>query len=239
LVPGALHRVLGIRVGDDLAFPVGGAAAVDLRVVGIVERSLPGRGGEAILVGWNDATTGFGITGATAYAVRFRPTATEADRETLATLAASDGLEPTTIESLEGAVGTALGRVFGAFDGLALLAVVIGGLGIANTLSMGVLERIRELAVLRAAGMTRRQVWRMVVVEAGLLGLVGTAVGIVGGLAAGGLFRAIGSGSSAPIVPWASIALAAALGIGVSTLASAYPAWLAARVSIARAVRAE
>lgn len=239
VVPAALAARLGIRVGDDLAFPVGGAAAVDLRVVGIVDRSLPGRGGEAILVGWNDATTGFGVTGATAYAVRFQPTASAADRATLARLATADGLEPTSLESVEGAVGAALGRVFGAFDALALLAVLIGGLGIANTLSMSVLERVRELAVLRAAGMTRRQVWRMVVVEAGLLGLVGAAVGIGGGLVAGGLLRAISSGSTAPIVPWASIALAAGLGVGVSMLASAYPAWLAARVSIARAVRAE
>ncbi len=239
VVPAALATRLGIRVGDDLAFPVGKARTVDLRVVGIVERSLPGRAGEAILVGWNDATTGFGISGATAYAVRFRPTASAADREALVRLATSDGLEATTVKSVEGAIGTALGRVFGAFDGLALLAVLIGGLGIANTLSMGVVERVRELAVLRAAGMTRRQVWRMVVVEAGLLGLVGTTVGVAGGLAAGGVLRAIGSGSPAPIVPWASIALAVALGLGISTLAAAYPAWLAARVSIAHAVRAE
>jgi putative ABC transport system permease protein len=239
VVPEALATRFGIQVGDDLGFPTGDAAAVDLRVVGIVARSLPGRAGEAILVGWNDATTGFGVTGATSFAVRFRPAATAAERDALVRLATADGLEPTSLESLEGAVGDALGRVFGVFDGLALLAVLIGGLGIANTLSMSVLERVRELAVLRAAGMTRRQVWRMVVVEAGLLGLIGVAVGVVGGVAAGGLLATIGAGFPAPLVPWPSIGLAVVLGVGVSMLAAAYPAWLAARVSIARAVRAE
>ena len=48
-----------------------------------------------------------------------------------------------------------------------LVAVLVAGLGIVNTLTMNVVERVREIGVLRAAGMTRRQVWRMVVVEAG------------------------------------------------------------------------
>ena len=46
--------------------------------------------------------------------------------------------------------------------------MIVAALGIVNTLTMNVLERVREIGVLRAAGMTRRQVWRSVVVEAGV-----------------------------------------------------------------------
>ena len=80
-------------------------------------------------------------------------------------------LEPTPLEPRRGAVDVALGRVFGLFDALAIIAVIVAALGIVNTLSMNVLERVRELGVLRAAGMTRTQVRRTVVVEAGILGL--------------------------------------------------------------------
>ena len=54
-----------------------------------------------------------------------------------------------------------------------MIAVVVAALGIVNTLTMNVIERVREIGILRAAGMTRRQVWRSVVVEAGVVGLAG------------------------------------------------------------------
>ena len=78
-------------------------------------------------------------------------------------------------------MGDALDRVFGLLDLLALAAVVIAALGIVNTLSMDTWERVRELGMLRAVGMSRRQVWRSVLVEAGILGAIGAVVGSVAG----------------------------------------------------------
>ena len=76
IVPASLARTLGLRVGDEAGAARSAAGrAVRLRVVGIVERSIPGRPGEAILVGWPDATDGFGVAGADAFAVRFAPAA--------------------------------------------------------------------------------------------------------------------------------------------------------------------
>ncbi|HET9521129.1 MAG TPA: FtsX-like permease family protein, partial [Candidatus Limnocylindrales bacterium] len=131
--------------------------------------------------------------------------------------------------------------VFGLFDALAIIAVVVAALGIVNTLSMNVLERVREIGVLRAAGMTTRQVRRTVVVEAGIVGVVGSILGIGTGLVAGALM--IGLGGAAPglplSLPWASMGLAALLGIGLSMLAAWYPARLASRLAIVRAVQHE
>jgi putative ABC transport system permease protein len=150
-------------------------------------------------------------------------------------------LEPTPLSGIEGAISDAFGRVFGLFDALALLAVLIAALGIVNTLTMNVIERVREIGILRAAGMTRRQVWRSVVVEAGVLGLAGALLGIALGLIVGGLMVVLAGGriDLAGGIPWAVIGLALVLGIVVAMLAAAYPARLASRLSIVRAVQYE
>jgi putative ABC transport system permease protein len=147
-------------------------------------------------------------------------------------------LDPVPLDRIQGAIGEALDRVFGLFDVLSLIAVVVAALGIANTLTMNVFERVREIGVLRAAGMTRQQVWRSVVVEAGITGLVGAMCGVVTGLAVGGLMVALSGGrwDPASAVPWLTIGGAFVLGVLLAMLAAAYPARLASRVSIVRAV---
>ena len=242
IVPAGTARSLGLRVGDALAFPVDGGREVTLRVVGVAERTIPGRTGETILVGWPDAMDGFGLTGADAFVVRFRPDATAAQRDGLATVARSDGLEANPVERIAGAVDDALSRVFGLFDLLAVIAVIIAALGIVNTLTMNVYERVREIGVLRATGMTRPQVWRMVVVEAGVLGVVGAILGCVTGLLAGQAMIGLagGAGLRLPFEPdWRTILAVAAFGIVVAMLAAIWPARLASRVSIVRAVQYE
>lgn len=64
------------------------------------------------------------------------------------------------------------------FTGFLALAVVIAVLGIANTLSLSIVERVRELGLLRAVGLTRRQVRRMVRGEAIVVALFGTVLGL-------------------------------------------------------------
>ncbi len=104
---------------------------------------------------------------------------------------------------------------------------------------MNVIERVREIGILRAAGMTRRQVWRSVVVEAGILGLAGALLGIVLGLAVGALMVVLAGGrvDVATGVPWQVVGLTVVLGVSVAMLAAAYPARLAARLPIVQAVK--
>ena len=241
IVPAGSARTLGLRVGDEMAFPVGAGREVRLRVVGVVERSIPGRSGESILVGWPDATDGFGVAGADAFAVRFDATATPEDRAGLVAVATGYALEANPIDRIAGAIDATLARVFGLFDALALIAVLVAALGIVNTLTMNVYERVREIGILRAAGMTRPQVWRMIVVEAGVLGIVGSILGCVTGVLAGAALVALAAGgfrvSLAP--DWRAIVIAAAFGVAVAMLAAAWPARLAARISIVRAVQYE
>jgi putative ABC transport system permease protein len=240
ILPRSVADRLGLTVGSTLTLAVGAGKVADLRVAGIAERTLPGRAGETVLIGWSDATTIFGVAGADVLAVRYAPGRIADARPTVDEAARLAALEPNALSVVAGAVDSALGQVFGLFDALALIAVVVAALGIVNTLTVSVLERVRELGVLRAAGMTRGQVRRSVVVEAGILGIVGSVLGIATGLVAGAILVLLGGGGLVVVeIPWASIVLAALIGVGVSMAAAWYPARLASRLAIVAAVQHE
>ncbi len=240
VIPRSLADSSGIRVGDMMDFATG-ATVTQLRVAGIVAHSIPAGSQEAILVGWPDALAEFGVTGADFYAVRYQAGQEVTARPALDGAAVSYALEPDQLSRVSGTVGDALDRIFSLLDALALIAVVIAGLGLVNTLSMSVLERVREIAVLRATGMTSRQVWGMVVIEAGILGIVGAFIGAVVGLAVGALLVVWSSAGFGLVFdpPWLSIALAFCFGILISITASIYPAGLASRLSIVRSLQHE
>ena len=238
IVPAGLAARLDLAVDRVLTLPTATGQALDLRIVGVIERSIPGSTGESILVGWTDATT-LGVAGADAFAVRFAPDASAGARETLREIATTYALDYVTLERIKGAVDDALGRIFGLFDALAAVAVVIAALGIVNTLTMNVVERVREIGILRAAGMTRRQVWRSVVVEAGILGFAGAILGVALGLIVGAVMVVLAGGrlDVAAGIPWQVVGLTVVLGVAVAMLAAAYPARLAARLPIVQAVQ--
>lgn len=118
------------------------------------------------------------------------------------------------------------------------LAVVIAVIGITNTLSLSVHERTRELGLLRALGLTRRQTRGMLGVEAVLMSVVAAVVGLVVGAA----FAWAAVASIADLtytVPWAQLG-ACAIGAGVlGLLASWVPARRAARISPVAALATE
>ncbi len=231
---------LDVGVGDGIELLPGTGPVVELEVAGIVERGLPGRGGEAVLIGWPDASGSFGVTGADSLAVRYvdgsgPQTATVVDET-----AALYGLEAVPLADVQDAVTQALGRIYGLLDILALVAVAVAALGIVNTLAMSVVDRVREIGILRATGMTRRQVRRMVVVEAGILGGIAVVLGIVGGLIVATIVLAVADGSATlPAIPWPTLGLVVVLGLGVAMLAAWYPARTAAGLPIVRAVRVD
>jgi putative ABC transport system permease protein len=107
------------------------------------------------------------------------------------------------------------------------LAVIIALIGIANTLALSVFERTRELGLLRAVGMSRRQLRRMVRLEAALIALFGSSVGVGLGLLFGaGLVGVLPSSFAAGVsIPITQIGVV----VAVATLAAVAAAWLPAR----------
>jgi putative ABC transport system permease protein len=118
---------------------------------------------------------------------------------------------------------------------------VIAVMGIANTLSLSVHERTRELGLLRAVGQTRQQARTMVRGEAVIVGLFGTLGGLGLGLFLGwALVSALASeGFGSFAVPTSSLAVVLALGALVGVLAAVHPAHRAARMNVLSAIATE
>jgi putative ABC transport system permease protein len=123
---------------------------------------------------------------------------------------------------------------------LLLLAILIALFGIANALALSVVERRRELGLLRAVGMHRRQVRASVRWEAVLIALLGTAVGIALGLGFGwALVTSLRSeGIDRLAVPGARLVGIALAGTVAAVLAAALPARRAARLDVLESITA-
>lgn len=120
---------------------------------------------------------------------------------------------------------------------IAGLVVAVGGLGLATTMSVNVLERIREFGVMRATGATSRDVLRLVVVEGVLVGALGALVAFVLSLPLSLLVDTIAGqvGLQAPLVFRVSLGgvlLWFTLAVGLAALASLVPAQGAARLTV-------
>jgi putative ABC transport system permease protein len=120
------------------------------------------------------------------------------------------------------------------------LSVIVSVFGIVNTLVLTVFERTRELGMLRAVGMTRRQVRRMIRQESIVTSLIGATLGIVvGAFLAFLVTRALEDQGIVFAVPFGSLAAFVAVAILVGFLAAILPARRAARLNVLRALQYE
>jgi putative ABC transport system permease protein len=124
---------------------------------------------------------------------------------------------------------------------LLALAILIAVLGVVNTLALSVLERTRELGLLRAVGLGRGQTMRMVTVEAVVISVFGALLGVVVGAGLGAaVVRALnGEGIDQLVLPWGGMALYLVLAALVGVLAAVLPSIRAARINVLQAIAAE
>jgi len=138
-------------------------------------------------------------------------------------------------------LGQIVGQVFdfliNTVNALLAMSVVIALVGIVNTLTLSIIERRRELAMVRALGMTRQQVGRMVRAEAVLIGVLGTIIGVGAGLLLGWVVIGSLSTSIDLNVNWARIGIIALIGVAAGVVASIFPARRATKVRMVEAMQ--
>ena len=131
---------------------------------------------------------------------------------------------------------------FAALYGLVIFLAVPSVIAMINTLAIGVIERTREIGMLRAVGSTRGQVRRVVLAEALILAALGTVFGIAAGLYLGYMgvagLRAFGYPMDY-IFPTTGVIIALVAGIVFGVLAAIIPARQASRLEIVQALRYE
>ena len=125
--------------------------------------------------------------------------------------------------------------------GISFIAVFIGGLGMLNTMLMSVLERTREIGVLRALGWRQRRVLWLILQESLVLGLIGGLAGILFGLGLGGLIALVPGTFGAIELVYGPTLFARALVVALTAGAAGglYPAWRATRMRPVEALRYE
>ena len=241
VILGAEAAAVELRApGDRLHSPETGKT---LRVAGLLQRS--GTSDDSLMfVPLSTAQAMFGQRGRlTAVAIRLRdPALIGPATERLQRI---PGAQVVTLTEMMVTFLNLVGAVRTLLLAIAAVAVTASALGVFNTMLGAVMERTRELSLMRAMGAGRGHVFALVALEAALLSGVGSACGLLLSVIAGRLFENVVK-RFVPLAPAEPLLLLSlpvalqclALGVGVGLLAALYPAWQASRAHPTAAARA-
>jgi putative ABC transport system permease protein len=199
--------------------------------------------GEEAVISWADFSRAFGPGDDSAVLVKAKAGVSLVQSAAVVSAAVSRYplIDVASEAALRQHVISSVSKLTGLLGGLLAVSLVIALLGMANTLSLSVLERTRESALLRALGLTRPQLRRMITMEAALLGLMGAVAGVAFGACFGwatgrAFLRADGGPVSYPVVQIAGLIAVAAV---AAVLASVVPARRAARLPVLEGLATE
>lgn len=201
--------------------------------------------GMVVTGSWSDMRRYFRINDATAIMVKVRPgfTVDQAIAQIDSQYGKRYHLVLESNQSVKERALTLMDQAFSMFDVLGIIAVLVAALGVVNTLTMSVIERTREIGMLRSIGMTRWQVINMVLAEAGLLGIIGGLFGLIFGVLLTRIFlvsmTAMSGYALELVIPSRTVLIATAVALVVSQLASAIPSLRAARTPVLEAIHYE
>jgi putative ABC transport system permease protein len=230
----------GLAVGDEIAMTFARSGTVRVPVVGIVDDDDATALGTGYLVSFADHRSWFTEDVDATLFVSVAEGVDVADAET-ALGTALRGM-PTAEVRDQGAAARArsasLDGILTLITAVLMLTVLIATLGITNTLALSIVERTREIGLLRAVGMTRRQLRRTIRAEALLVALAGLLLGTGVGTGLGAvLVHAMARGGSLAVtVPPTGLALVALTALAVGVVAGVAPARRAARLAVLDAI---
>ena len=231
-----------LEVGDELRLE-GPSGERRARIAGIVETVL--FGGQTVGMSLETMRDVYGVTADSELALK---ATSPAERPVLERRVRSivqrqyPNLAVLSNEELKANVEDQVNQQFGIFYAIVGVAIFASLFGIVNTLTMSVLERTREIGVLRALGASRWQIRRQVASESVVIGVIGALLGILVGT---GLGYALLQGLAAGIPgvqyrpPYGTMVAVAVAGVLLGLLAAILPARRAARLDVIRAISYE
>ena len=251
---------LGAEVGDSIFIAGDDDKELDLVVIGIMasdEEQDDSEGGFAMGGGGPDADTIFvpfdtmeDLFGP-ADDVSFTLVRTEpgfdvdevADRAEEQLKDRGSDVSAVTYTDIAETIGTMTSTISAFLAGIAGISLLVGGVGVMNTMFTSVLERTKEIGVMKAVGAKNAHVWTIFLIESGLMGLVGGIVGTILGLGLSALASGvIGRFFEIDLIVVASpvLILVTLLGsFGIGAIAGLWPAWRASRLQVVDALRYE
>ncbi len=194
---------------------------------------------------WLDMRGYFNIGDANIILVKVEPNVPLSEIQTRIenTLANRHNLSVASNQLLIGRAMLLLRQSYSLFDVLALIALLVAGMGVVNTLTMNVIERTQEIGMLRSIGLTRGQVLTMILAEAGLMGLIGGLLGLVFGILLTRIFLSAMTAMSGYkvtyVLPFIAILAGVIISLVVSQLAAIFPARRAVGIRILEAIHYE
>jgi putative ABC transport system permease protein len=237
-----LAEQYGLKRGDAIRLRTA-AGEHDFRVAGIVLTF--DRVGRAVIGSWRDLVRLLHRSHAHSFMLRLHPDAdaTEVQARIQRGAGRHSRLRFESAASLRRSVAQDLNEFFTLFNSILVIALVVSALGVVNTMTMNILERVREIGALRAAGMTRRQIGSMVLAEAAAMGLVASLFGALMAVPVSvamlhSMGRATGF-SFEYVLPGGALLGGGVMVLAITQLAAVYPMWRAARLDIVRALQYE
>jgi putative ABC transport system permease protein len=231
----------GVKIGDAVGIQ-GDLGFQQLIVRGITDEGLLGPGGESIVV---DSKAYQKVqTQRNAYVsmvVLQNGESNVSAKHDLEGLLKNTGIDVNDLKTVRDQQISQLNGILTFIYGLLALSIIIASIGILNTMSLSILERRRELGLMRAVGTTKKQVRGFVRFESIIISVLGTTVGMLFGIGSSYLFlealkdKGFVDFSLAPGTLIVILILSAIIGV----VAGAWPAWRATKVDVLKAVTVE
>jgi putative ABC transport system permease protein len=156
----------------------------------------------------------------------------------------NEDFEVQTAEELMQSFNTLLNIVEGVLVGIAFISLIVGGIGIMNTMYTAVLERTKEIGILKAVGAKNHDIMLLFLIESGILGLTGGAIGVLIGMGFSKLIQLVATAALQTRLlqayfPWYLIAGSLLFSFLVGTLSGILPAYQASKQRPVESLRYE
>jgi putative ABC transport system permease protein len=194
---------------------------------------------------WADMRRYFGTNDANAYLVKVVDgySTAEVQKQIEDSYGEREHLSVVSNQLLINQVMKLLSQAYSLFDAMAVIAVLVGALGVVNTLTMNVVERTQEIGMLRSIGLTRGQTLGMVLAESAVMGMIGGVLGLGFGAVLTRIFlwsmTAMSGYKITFVLPVEAVWVSLLIALVVSQLAAILPARRAARTKILEAIHYE